>query len=81
MLGDNQISDISPLAGLTSLKRLQLEDNEISDIAPLVANSGLGTRARVHLSGNPLDLSAGSEASQDLQTLRDRGVAADADTQ
>ena len=33
----------------------------------------------VDLSGNSLDLSAGSEASQDLQTLQDRGVRLDSD--
>ena len=34
-LGDNQISDISALAGLTNLTLLELCDNQISDISPL----------------------------------------------
>ena len=34
-LGQNDISDISPLAGLTALKRLELHENLIRDISPL----------------------------------------------
>ena len=34
-LGENSISDISPLAGLTKLTQLELADNFISDISPL----------------------------------------------
>ena len=34
-LGDNNIPDISPLAGLTNLKWLVIHRNEISDISPL----------------------------------------------
>ncbi|MBT7743129.1 MAG: hypothetical protein HN727_15090 [Opitutae bacterium] len=33
--GVNQISDLSPLKGLTNLKELWLSDNEISDLSPL----------------------------------------------
>ena len=34
-LNGNQISDISPLAGLINLERLELNGNQISDISPL----------------------------------------------
>ena len=37
----NEISDISPLAGLTGLSRLNLDDNEISDISPLAGLANL----------------------------------------
>ena len=37
----NQISDISPLAGLTTLGELHLYGNQISDIAPLAGLTGL----------------------------------------
>ena len=35
-MDDNQISDISPLAGLTLLESLDLGQNQISDLTPLV---------------------------------------------
>jgi Leucine-rich repeat (LRR) protein len=53
-LGDNYISDLSPLAGLTNLQKLDLMFNSISDISPLVENSGLSEGDTVDLSGNPL---------------------------
>ena len=34
-LGGVQISDLSPLAGLTNLERLRLSRNRISDLSPL----------------------------------------------
>ncbi len=80
-LFENQISDPSPLAGLTSLQDLYLDSNQISDIGPLVANSGLGTRDLVGLDDNWLDISAGSQASQDVQALRDRGVTVSCENQ
>ena len=36
-----KVSDISPLAGLTGLTRLDLEDNDISDISPLAGLTNL----------------------------------------
>ena len=39
----NQISNISPLAGLTNLERLFLRDNQISDITPLAGLTNLHT--------------------------------------
>ena len=50
----NQISNISPLANLTKLTRLELWTNQISDISPLVDNMGLGAGDYVHLKWNPL---------------------------
>jgi len=34
-LGDNQISDISPLAGLDNLITIELLENEITDWSPV----------------------------------------------
>ena len=50
-LGDNQISDVSPLAGLTNLQELLLDDNQISDVSPL---AGLRNLQQLWLSGNPI---------------------------
>jgi len=35
-LGDKQITDLTPLAGLTELEYLYLDNNQITDLAPLV---------------------------------------------
>ncbi|HOT40757.1 MAG TPA: leucine-rich repeat domain-containing protein, partial [Candidatus Syntrophosphaera thermopropionivorans] len=40
-LQNNQISDLSPLAGLTHLLWLDLDDNQISDISPLAGLTNL----------------------------------------
>ena len=40
-LASEEVSDISPLAGLTGLTRLSLEDNDISDISPLAGLTNL----------------------------------------
>ncbi len=53
-LGDNLISDLTPLAEITTLEKLNLGQNQISDIAPLVNNKGLTTGDRVYLINNPL---------------------------
>ena len=54
-LDDNQISDLSLLAGLTQLERLELSDNQISDLSPL---AGLTQLERLELSDNRIsDLS------------------------
>ena len=53
-LEHNQISDISPLANLTSVTDLFLDGNQISDISPLVQNEGLGTGDYINLLSNPL---------------------------
>ena len=72
-LDNNQISDISPLAGLINLYVLNLNYNQIRDISPLVANSGLAGDD-VYLQYNYLDLTPGSAAMNDIQTLQSRGV-------
>ncbi len=55
-LPDNNITDISPLAGLTSLKTLWLGDNNITDISAL---SGLTDLERLDLQSNSIsDISA-----------------------
>ena len=80
-LGGNQISDISALAAVTGLTELYLNENQISDIGALVINIGLGEGDEVYLDNNWLDLSPGSRASQDIETLRDRGVTVHCDNQ
>ena len=80
-LGGNQITDISALLGLTNLSRLILYENQISDIGALVLNPGLSEGDFVDLSYNWLDLSPGTQASQDLQMLQDRGVTVNSDNQ
>ncbi len=70
----NQISNLEPLAGLTNLELLYLYNNQIRDISPLVANSGLGSCDGVWLEDNYLDLTSGSAAMADIQTLLHRGV-------
>ena len=42
ILEENEISDISPLSGLTTLAFLALSHNQISDIRPLAGLTGLG---------------------------------------
>ncbi len=50
-LKGNQISDISPLAGLINLERLELNGNQISDISPL---TGLINLERLELRQNQI---------------------------
>jgi internalin A len=50
-LGDNQISDLSPLSGLTNLQELTLRGNQISDISPLMELVNL---EYLNLADNPL---------------------------
>jgi len=42
ILEENEISDLSPLSGLTTLAFLSLSHNQISDIGPLAGLTGLG---------------------------------------
>jgi small GTP-binding protein len=67
LLNNNQISDISPLASLSSLLKLRLDNNQISDISPLASLSSLQTllldRNRIR------DISSLASLSS-LQTLR-----------
>ena len=56
---NNQINDISPLAGLTKLNWLNLDDNQVTDISPL---SGLSSLRYLYLAWNHLsDISPLSE--------------------
>ncbi|MFC1981621.1 leucine-rich repeat domain-containing protein [Chloroflexota bacterium] len=73
-LVNNEIRDISSLAFLTKLTDVSLEKNGISDISPLVENTGLGEGDEVWLRDNNLDLSEGSEYTDNIRALEDRGV-------
>jgi internalin A len=73
-LSGNQVSDLSPLTGLTNLTWLYLDGNKISDILPLVTNSQTGELDTVTLQNNYLNLSEGSKAMGDIQTLINNGV-------
>ncbi len=48
------LSNISPVAGLSGLKKITLSHCLISDISPLVENTGLGQDSIVDVRGNPL---------------------------
>ena len=81
-LTSNSIIDITGLAGLINLGSLQLLDNQITSIAPLVTNAGLANHTNsvatryngVGLQANRLDLTPGSQAQSDIQTLIDRQI-------
>jgi Leucine-rich repeat (LRR) protein len=47
-----QVSDVSPLAGLSRLKSLDLEDTQVSDASPLAGLSGL---QRLDLTGTKVE--------------------------
>ena len=70
-LGDNQVSDVSPVASLTSLALLDLANNQISDISPLVANPGISYGDKVYLWNNPLTFTS---TNTHIPELRLRGV-------
>jgi internalin A len=70
-LRTNAITDITALASLPQLTRIDLEQNGITNVSPLLNLTNL---YYVSLYQNPLDLSAGSTASNVLHTLRSRGV-------
>ncbi len=73
-LSHNSVSNIYRLGAFSNLRSVWLADNQISDISSLSANLGLASGDTVDLCANWLDLTLGSQASQDTQTLRDRGV-------
>lgn len=76
-LYQNPISNLAPLRNLTKLTYLRLDDTGVSDISALVNNSGLSTGDRVLLKLNPLS----SQALDDVETLRARGVEVESDIQ
>ena len=51
LLHENQITDISPLAGLKNLTVLWLDENQITDVSPL---AGLSKLTVLGLSGNQI---------------------------
>ncbi len=55
-LNKNSIGDISSLKGLINLKYLGLEDNYVQDVQALVDNVGLGSKDRLSIYNNCLDL-------------------------
>jgi internalin A len=80
-LDGNQLSDLTPLSGLTSLAFLRLSYNDISDISPV---SGLTNLTHLDLSGNKISdlfplseltnltfLSLGGNHINDLSPLRE----------
>jgi len=50
----NQISDLSPLAGLTQLNNLDLSGNQLCDMTILLQSPGIGNGDSVNVSNNPL---------------------------
>ncbi len=70
-LSGNNISDISPLAKLKNLQMLLLSNNKITNVKAITDLSGL---FGVALEQNPLNLSKGSVAYQDIQTLLKKNV-------
>jgi hypothetical protein len=81
-LSSNQLTDVYGLEELIHLDCLDLTGNRITEISALAANSrsgGLGEGAFVDLRGNPLDLTQGSQALEDIQTLIDAGATVDFD--
>lgn len=72
-LSSTGIDDLDFLADFHRLKVLDLRSNAIRSLAPLIANSALGTGARVDVRWNPLDLDA-PEVQDDIAALQTRGV-------
>ena len=70
-LSSNSILDIASLSGLTNLTWLNLWNNSISDLSALLTNTGLGSKDKVNVKGNPL-----SSVSIDthIPALQSRGV-------
>lgn len=75
-LRGNQIRDLEAFWPPGSLLELDLGENRITDLQPLVraSQSGALQRAHIRLDGNPLDLSAGALARQDIQALTTAGA-------
>jgi len=73
-LSRNDISDLSALAGLSHLADVVLSNNNITDLAALASNQGIARGDNVNLAGNPLDLTAGSDAALVVAELVGRGV-------
>lgn len=77
-LSGNKIKDITPLTNLTNLSELYIDQNEISDITALISNSMNGGFSKgyksINISKNNLDITQGSKAYKDIQTLIGKGI-------
>ena len=78
ILCGNKIKDITPLTNLTNLSELYIDQNEISYITALVSNSMNGGFSKgyksINISKNNLDITQGSKAYKDIQTLIGKGI-------
>lgn len=74
-------SDIDFLQEFTNLEVLDLAHNDLTTIAPLTQNDGFGSGDFIRVVGNLLDLSDGSGAMADVQSLIDRGVRVEYESQ
>jgi len=73
-LSDNQIGSVSPLMWLADIGMLDLAGNQITDISHLLGNLGLANGDELWITGNPLDLWAGSDTVRYIGMLKDRGA-------
>jgi Leucine-rich repeat (LRR) protein len=73
-LRDNRFTNLTALTGLTNLNSVYVGKNRLTDISAL---TNLPQLARVEISGNLLDLRAGSPASAIVQSLQSRGIEVD----
>ncbi len=77
VLWDNEIVDIAPLASMKKLNSLDLDGNRVQDISvlqTLYENGAFAGEGSIYLSGNPLDLSPGSEARTVIEYLKSKEV-------
>ena len=65
-INSNEISNLAPLSGLTSLERLDLDGNSISDITPL---AGLTSLERLYLGNNSISDITPLSSLTSLKTL------------
>ena len=61
-LGNNQITDVNPLAGVTNLYWLSLNNNQIADVSPLARLTNL---KELYLTDNPIP----SDSSANTQPI------------
>ncbi len=71
LAANNSVYDISPLADLPDLERVDLRYNRISDLAPLVSNAHFADGDWVNLGGNPL---SEQSVNEHIPALLERGV-------
>lgn len=73
-LANNSLKDVTALSKLKNLEKLYLQGNKIEAVSPLVKNEGLKKGDLINVKNNFLDLSAGSQAMEDISALQERGV-------